>query len=205
VTFLPQAPTNWSGRLRSFLASARVATGALTIAAATLAGSPAAAQDMKLDVTLEGDLLSVRARNAPLSTVLEAIATATHRSVRVQGAGDPPVTVTLSTVSVEDAIRRIVHHDYVLTSDRLTVFLTPAERRITSIGAGTATATVARESARQPMAGVRSPRSRPSVVPAREAALLDAEVQSRLSEPSALDSLSAEIREAERVVQSGLR
>lgn len=76
-----------------------------------------------LDVVVEGDGISVRARDASLRSVLAAVASRTALSLRIHGDADRPVTVSFERLDLTAAIDRIVRRDYVLAGDRLILFL----------------------------------------------------------------------------------
>lgn len=91
-----------------------------------------------LEVTLAAGTVSLDAREVPLRDVLRAVAAGADLELSIHGDDDPRVTLVLDRVVLEDAIRRLVRWNYVLTDRRLIVLLlgnTTRETQVTTTGA----------------------------------------------------------------------
>jgi hypothetical protein len=98
-----------------------------------------------LGVTVEAGAVSLDAREVPLRDVLQAIAARADLELSIHGESDRRVTLRLDGVLLEEAIRRLVRWNYVLTDRRLMVHLLPHEPRETraaTIGAAAEPASV---------------------------------------------------------------
>src|SRR5262249_18791643 len=76
-----------------------------------------------LEVTLAAGTVSLDAREVPLPEVLPGVAARADLELSIHGDDDPRVTLLLDRVLLEDAIRRLVRWNYVLTDRRLIVLL----------------------------------------------------------------------------------
>ena len=91
-----------------------------------------------LEVTLAAGTVSLDAREVPLRDVLRAVAARADLELSIHGDDDPRVTLLLDRVLLEDAIRRLVRWNYVLTDRRLIVLLlgnTTRETQVNTTGA----------------------------------------------------------------------
>ena len=70
--------------------------------------------DGAFEVRVRDGQLDLHAREAPLRTVVEAIAAEAGLTLRIYGAGNPSVTGDLAGVPLEAALKRLLHNNFIL-------------------------------------------------------------------------------------------
>lgn len=86
----------------------------------------------QLVVEVDGEHVSVLAEDVSLRRTLEAIAAKTGLALRLHGDLDRQVSARVNRLSLQAVLQRLLHEGYVLSDERLVVFLTAPRRADTS-------------------------------------------------------------------------